>query len=182
MNRSVSICAMAWLILVTAAHSMEFGADGRRLDPPEDRQRQYQWKDPVTGKAITKPYPPANLQMRQAGKSDDGMTVYLEVIGETRFADVPAQKAPDATKEIAKEEKLIATCLSAACRSSGYKDPDSLKVEGSPLFGVETYTGEVRRSVQVDVNAKNSYGAYAGAKSVTCIFGSDNQTVIEILN
>lgn len=80
MNRSVSICAVVWLILVPAAHSMEFGADGRRLDPLEDRQRQYQWKDPATGKAITKPYPPANLQMRQIGKSDDGMTVYLEVI------------------------------------------------------------------------------------------------------
>lgn len=79
MKFTVSICALA-LLLASAARGMEFDANGQRLDPPEAQQRQYQWTDPRTGKVITHPYPPANLQMRQTGKSADGMTVYLEVV------------------------------------------------------------------------------------------------------
>lgn len=67
-------------LVAGSASGAEFDANGKRLDPEPERQRQYQWTNPNTGKVIVKPYPPANIQMRQTGKSADGWTVYLEVI------------------------------------------------------------------------------------------------------
>lgn len=89
MKLAISICTFV-LLLASSARGMEFDANGQRLDPPEAQQRQYQWTDPNTGKTVTSPYPPANIQMRQTGKSADGMTVYLEVLqppaGHSNFA------------------------------------------------------------------------------------------------
>lgn len=183
MKRIISICTITLITAISSpAFGLEFDADGRRLDPPEAQQRQYQWTDPNTGKTVTRPYPPANLQMRQTGKSPDGMMVYLEVIGGTRFSDVPLQQAPDNSSLVNEAARLADACLDVARQAGRYKDPDSLRIEGYPVVGFSTETGEVRRTVSIGVNGKNSYGAYAGAKPLTCIFGSDNQTVIEWLN
>ena len=62
-----------------------FDADGNLIS--KEPEIRYQWIDPKTGQTVTKPYPPANLQMRQVERRSDG-TVILEIIGKTKFADV----------------------------------------------------------------------------------------------
>ena len=74
------------------------------------------------------------------------------------------------------ENELGAICLSHV---RGFlKDPDSAKIEGTPVTGISTKTGEVRKSVRISVNARNSYGGYSGAETVECVLGMDEKTVL----
>jgi hypothetical protein len=167
----VALAAPAW--------GLDFDANGKRLDPEPDRQREYQWKDPRTGETVTKTYPPANLKMRQTGRSADGWITYLEVEGKAKFEDAVNLSTPQSTENADQSESaLSAQCLSELAGHRHYKDPNSLRIEGTPHLGFSTATGEVRRSVTMLVNGKNSYGAYAGAKHVTCVFAADNKKVL----
>lgn len=65
-----------------------------------------------------------------------------------------------------------------------WKDPESLRV-GSATGGTMTTfkignTSVGARLFFVDVNAKNSYGAYAGARSLHCYTSEDGRRILEI--
>lgn len=155
-----------------------FNADGKHLNKEEDPGLQYQWKDPRTGDIVTREYPPANLYMRQVERR--GNLIILEVERKVKFSEVGLQSTPPSVES--SDTKLIDRCLDAARAQGGYKDPDSLKIEGEPLITFTPYTGAVRRAVTIHVNAKNSYGAYVGAKPVGCIFAADNETILKVIN
>lgn len=61
----------------------------------------------------------------------------------------------------------VQKCLSLLKIVNKYKDPESIRVEGDAYFS--TYASG-NSTVSMDVNGKNSYGAYAGAKRHTCLF------------
>lgn len=174
--------------IITPAIGQVFDSDGRRLDSPLQPKVIYQWTDPKTGKSITSEIPPpTNLNVREIDRRKEGINtvVILEATlkekdpgppkgsVEVKYKGMPEKKAPQAAD-------ASATCLSAARDRIAYKDPDSLRIEGPPIIRYTTATGEVRQSITIMVNAKNSYGAYAGAKPVTCILGADNATVISV--
>lgn len=61
----------------------------------------------------------------------------------------------------------IQACLSFLKIVYKYKDPDSIKLEGNANISLYSNGNYV---LILNVNAKNSYGAYAGAELHMCIF------------
>lgn len=144
----------------------------------DDAPLQYQWADPKTGKVVTKDYPPANLQMRQVDRR--GNLIILEVIGQSKFSDAINLATPKSAKADQSSGSPLENCISMIRRQHNRKDPESVRIEGAPAKIVATATGEVRNALLLDVNAKNSYGAYGGSKLYRCILGADNVTPIDI--
>jgi hypothetical protein len=63
-------------------------------------------------------------------------------------------------------------CLHAVKIIYKYKDPDSLRVEGGSY--VKVYPSG-RKDILFNMNGKNSYGAYAGAKPTICKYKANGQ-------
>lgn len=59
----------------------------------------------------------------------------------------------------------IDSCIEALKNQYSYKDPESLRIENEPVIGV--YSSGLEEAMLM-VNAKNSWGAYAGADLVRC--------------
>lgn len=71
----------------------------------------------------------------------------------------------------------IQACLSFLKIRYKYKDPDSLKLEGGARLSLYS---NGNAALFLNVNAKNSYGAYAGAELHTCIF-NEKGVIDEVL-
>ncbi|MBW3513216.1 DUF4124 domain-containing protein [Shewanella sp. NKUCC01_JLK] len=65
------------------------------------------------------------------------------------------------------EDELVSQCVEVLKRYAGFKDPDSIKVEGHFFDWLQDDSG-ARRVLQLKINAKNSYGAYAGGEYHPC--------------
>ncbi|MEZ9822977.1 hypothetical protein AB4238_20520 [Shewanella sp. 10N.286.45.A1] len=65
------------------------------------------------------------------------------------------------------EEKLVQQCMTAIKRNNNFKDPESVQVLGYRLDWLQDDSG-ARRVLQLEVNAKNSYGGYGGSKLYPC--------------
>lgn len=78
------------------------------------------------------------------------------------------------------EDELVSQCVEVLKHYAGFKDPDSVKVEGHFFDWLQDDSG-ARRVLQIKINAKNSYGAYAGGEFYPCFLNytgtklSDNQ-------
>lgn len=72
----------------------------------------------------------------------------------------------------------IDSCIGALKRQYSYKDPESLRVEDEPVIGI--YSTGLEEAMLM-VNAKNSWGAYAGADLVRCP-QTDGKAVFAIKN
>lgn len=178
MNRSSNMVLLGSILFARLVMAAEFDAQGNRLDKPQEPETQYQWVDPKTGRTVTKPYPPANLQMQQVERR--GNVVILEVLDTDRFVDSVNLATPKATEAAQDSGTATESCPNAIREQYNWKDLDSVRIEGQPLSGVSTKTGEARKCLTLIVNAKNSYGAYSGSKPITCILGTDHQTVIQV--
>ena len=186
--KSKTVIAISLIIAITApAIGQVFDSEGRRLDSSLQPKIIYQWTDPKTGKAVTSEIPPpTNLNVREIDRRKEGINTVVILEATLKEKDPGPPKGSVAVKYKGSEKKepqaadAIAACLSAARDRIAYKDADSLRVEGPPIIRYTTATGEVRQSITIMVNAKNSFGAYAGAKPVTCILGADNATVIAV--
>lgn len=73
-------------------------------------------------------------------------------------------KPTDVRKATSEETQ---TCLSFLKIINKYKDQESVRTEGDVYF---SKYANGNSALILDVNAKNSYGAYAGPKTHTCIF------------
>lgn len=178
MKHNGIVALLGSMMLAGSVMAAEFDAHGNRLDKPEEVATQYQWVDPKTGKTVTKPYPPANLQMRQVEQR--GNVVILEVIGASKFADTINLATPKSAGAAQDSGTAAESCVNAIREQYNWKDPDSVRIEGQPLPGVSNRTGETRNCLTLMVNAKNSYGAYSGSKPITCILGTDHQSIIQV--
>lgn len=65
------------------------------------------------------------------------------------------------------EDELVSQCVEVLKHYAGFKDPDSVKVEGHFFDWLQDDSG-ARRVLQIKINAKNSYGAYAGSEFYPC--------------
>lgn len=77
-------------------------------------------------------------------------------------------------------------CKIAVPRLASLKDPDSAKVEfvSASESEVIRYAGEpiVARKYSVLMNAKNSYGAYTGAKAYSCYLSEDRTRILSVVS
>lgn len=69
--------------------------------------------------------------------------------------------------DTANESILVEQCVAYFKRAGDFKDPDSIKVEGHFFDWLQDDSG-ARRVLQIKINAKNSYGAYAGGEFYPC--------------
>ncbi|QRK80161.1 DUF4124 domain-containing protein [Shewanella sp. LZH-2] len=87
------------------------------------------------------------------------------------------------SSDTANEAELIDQCVAYFKRAGDFKDPDSIKVEGHFFDWLQDDSG-ARRVLQLKINAKNSYGAYAGGEYHPCFLNysgtklSENQRLI----
>lgn len=76
------------------------------------------------------------------------------------------------------------TCIDEIPRKLAFMDPESLRI-GEPTGGkVELIDyhnqGVLARRYQIGVNAKNSFGAYAGSRPVSCITSEDGRRILRM--
>lgn len=117
------------------------------ITPPALAATIYEWKDPATGKLMAGDHPPTG-----------GVEYWPEG---RRGQPVDQNQSRLAT------QAEIEECLMYAKAAARYKDPDSARVEGEALYSAEADGGH---QIYIYINAKNSYGAYAGAKMARCIY------------
>lgn len=76
------------------------------------------------------------------------------------------------------EAELIDQCVAYFKRAGDFKDPDSIKVEGHHFDWLQDDSG-ARRVLQLKINAKNSYGAYAGGEYRSCFLNHSGTKLTE---
>lgn len=83
-------------------------------------------------------------------------------------------------------DDFISVCLGEAKKRIQFKDPESLRVESSskPTAKVIDYADAkiMVYEVVVNINGKNSYGAYNGAEPYICHLSQDKKRVLNILH
>lgn len=97
----------------------------------------------------------------------------------------PIKVTPPAklSSDTANEAELIDQCVAYFKRAGDFKDPDSIKIEGHFFDWLQDDSG-ARKVLQLKINAKNSYGAYAGGEYRPCFLNysgtklSDHQKLI----
>jgi hypothetical protein len=65
------------------------------------------------------------------------------------------------------QEALLQACLHLITRTSGFKDPESVRLEGH-YDKWESDKSGARHVMVLMINAKNSYGGYGGAEPFNC--------------
>lgn len=123
---------------------------------PQVLGEMYEWRDPETGKLKLGDRPPGG-----------GVHYWKE--GQRKPGDQVAK--PVAPPKISgATEQEVADCLHLLKQKYAFKDSHSLRVEGEQL----TVTHENgNKIINIYVNGKNSYGAYAGKKAVICQYTTD---------
>ncbi len=107
---------------------------------------------------------------------------------EIKAAGVPQPIPQPALESLAPERyaEVRAMCERGIREQPAWKDPDSVKirsiVRGARTIAVTFESGR-RRAVApwyVTVNAKNSYGGYAGERLAECYFDPDEKTLLSV--
>jgi hypothetical protein len=74
-------------------------------------------------------------------------------------------------------ETLSDNCIRSVKLRTQFKDPDSVKIEGGATSEEVEYYVNGKKNIKyvtyMMINAKNSYGAYAGAKPYICTHSGD---------
>lgn len=125
---------------------------------------------PALGQMVHKcPGPDGKLVYQQAPCTPTGGGEVLNIatpkMSQARRLELKLNGNPVNVQEATPKE--IETCLTFLKIVSKYKDPSSVKTEGDTL--ISKYSNGYS-ALFLNVNAKNSYGAYAGSKLHTCIF------------
>ena len=100
-------------------------------------------------------------------------TKYLEAFKMAQ-AKIVESDDPELTKLV-----LQKGCLRHILDTHSFKDPDSVKVEGAK-YGWVVNGSLPRYAILLDINAKNSWGAYAGAKQYRCFLSEDGQRLSDV--
>lgn len=115
--------------------------------------QMYEWRDPTTGRLMLGDKPPSGVKYWEEGKRSPG-----------ELSPEPAKpKVPPSVREATELE--VEKCLDFLKSKYSFKDENSLRVEGARITVVHENGNKI---ININVNGKNSYGAYAGAKPVIC--------------
>lgn len=75
-------------------------------------------------------------------------------------------------------DALAEECIAYFKRAGDFKDPESIQVNGYFLDWLQDDSG-ARRVLQMDINAKNSYGGYGGAEWYPCFLNHSGTKLSE---
>ncbi len=117
----------------------------------------YEWRDPATGKLMLGDKPPDKVQYWKEGQRQPG-------------EQAPKPVAPPTVREATDQE--VKDCLDLLKSEYSFKDKESLRVEGERTAIVHENGNKI---VTINVNGKNSYGAYAGTKPTICQYLSNGE-------
>lgn len=123
----------------------------------------YEWRDPATGKLMLGDKPPDNIQYWEEGQRKPGEQVPKPIAP-------PRPVAPPTIREATDQE--VNDCLDFLKSKYSFKDQESLRVEGDRTAIVHKNGNKI---INISVNGKNSYGAYAGAKLTICQYLSNGK-------
>ena len=98
---------------------------------------------------------------------------YLEAFKKAQ-AKIVESDDPELTKLV-----LQKGCLRHILDTHSFKDPDSVRLEGAK-YGWVVNDSLPRYAILLDINAKNSWGAYAGAKQYRCFLSEDGQRLNDV--
>ena len=124
----------------------------------------YEWKDPETGKYKAGDKPPAGVKHWIDGQRPLPEPKQPDCVHYNCTPPTPNPINRITGKRDATDSEK-AECLQFVKTVVKYKDPDSVRVENTPITLLYS---EDNKEVWMDVNAKNSYGAYSGSKIVKC--------------
>lgn len=83
---------------------------------------------------------------------------------------------PDNPVKSSVKDTAIAMCV--ARLKASLKDPYSAKILKTVRGGPDTIKGELVRYYWVDINAKNSFGAFAGPTAYGCLMNADESKLL----
>ncbi|MBC3830951.1 DUF4124 domain-containing protein [Undibacterium amnicola] len=83
---------------------------------------------------------------------------------------------PDNPVKVSVKNAAILQCV--ASLKSGLKDPHSAKILKAVRGAPDTIKGELVRYYWVDINAKNSFGAFAGPTAYACLMNADESKLL----
>lgn len=127
----------------------------------------YEWRDPTTGRLKLGDTPPVGVQFWKEGERKPGEVSAKQTIS-PRDMGAYSKMPPKESRRATEEE--IAECVKLIKIASRFKDPDSVKIEGAAFFSV---WDDGSKRIMMELNAKNSYGAYAGSKPAFCVYKPD---------
>lgn len=121
-------------------------------------------------KKLVVPPPPKSTPPVEVVKANE-TKVYSCPYGESFKPCLPDVAVSDSVK------RLAATMCENRVKGK-LKDPDSAKVTGLRRGDPDRMSGKAVRYYWMDVNAKNSFGAYTGMRVFGCILNSDESSVL----
>lgn len=148
--------------------------------------QMYEWRDPQTGKLMLGDKPPAGVDHWKEGERKPGE--YDLSRSRKQAADEETERKHLAREAVEREKKdqagtteRVATqdeidaCIVLLKRDYEFKDPESIRLQGA---STTTEFPSGKKIVRLQVNAKNSYGAYAGAKQTICTYEAGGKTSV----
>lgn len=108
----------------------------------------------------------------------DGVETFSQVPCAEDAQPISVTPPAKLSSDTANEAELIDQCVAYFKRAGDFKDPDSIKVEGHFFDWLQDDSG-ARRVLQIKVNAKNSYGAYAGGEYRPCFLNYNGTKMTE---
>jgi hypothetical protein len=109
-------------------------------------------------------------------KDANGKTVYSDTACSGQNAEsIHVQKSAPPPSQ----SEVVQKCFDLQMTLNGhlYKDPTSAHLEGSYVNWVSVEGVGARQLITVLINAKNSYGAYAGSKPSECLWMPDGRVL-----
>lgn len=118
-------------------------------------------------------------QREAARRYDEAKPKELLVVHERPLAATAS--APDPLQEV---QTIEDRCVAMIRATGDFKDPESLRVEAATVGSAAAidYKGQtiVGYRYYLTINAKNSYGAYAGAKTWVCELSQHDKKVLNV--
>lgn len=108
----------------------------------------------------------------------DGVDTYSQVPCAEDAKPITVTPPAKLSSDTANEAELVDQCVAYFKRAGDFKDPDSIKVESHFFDWLQDDSG-ARRVLQLKINAKNSYGAYAGGEFRPCFLNYNGTKMTE---
>lgn len=112
---------------------------------------------------------PAHAALNKCVQPDGGVAYQQTQCPETAEESTVRVYNPSSTTDVPTDDGLIQACFQA--NRTLLKDPESARFEGGYTEYVALRDVGAGKRVHVWINGINSYGAYAGKKRYSCIFG-----------
>lgn len=93
------------------------------------------------------------------------------IIGVLTYVYLDSNTAPK--REATKKE--VKDCIAVINKQYPFKDIDSVKIEEQPQYIYSA--SDQTHTIMLQVNAKNSYGAYSGSRMMICLYKKDGSSI-----